>query len=74
VPYLNNIVEQDNRAIKWRVRASQGFRCFASAVWAIEGIEMIHMIRKGQVRWLPKKNFVGKVRLVTQLFGLSSAA
>ena len=51
VPYLNNIVEQDHRAIKRRVRASQGFRCFASAARTIEGIETMHMIRKGQVRW-----------------------
>jgi len=27
-PYLNNIVEQDHRAIKRRVNASQGFRSF----------------------------------------------
>ena len=31
VPYLNNIVEQDHRSIKRRVRASQGFRSFAAA-------------------------------------------
>jgi transposase-like protein len=74
VPYLNNIVEQDHRAIKRRVRASQGFRCFASAARTIEGIEMMHMIRKGQVRWLPKKDVVGQARFVAQLFGISFAA
>jgi transposase-like protein len=31
IRYLNNIVEQDHRAIKCRVRASQGFRSFESA-------------------------------------------
>ena len=30
VRYLNNVVEQDHRAIKRRVRASQGFRSFHS--------------------------------------------
>ena len=31
VPYLNNIVEQDHRSIKRRVRASQGFRSLDGA-------------------------------------------
>ncbi len=50
VQYLNNIVEQDHRTIKRRVRASQGFRSFRSATRTIQGIEMVNMIRKGQVR------------------------
>src|SRR4051812_3791419 len=33
VRYLNNIVEQDHRALKRRVRASQGFRSFQLARW-----------------------------------------
>jgi len=47
VRYLNNIVEQDHRAIKRRVRASQGFRSLGSATRTIQGIEMMNMIRKG---------------------------
>ena len=53
-PYLDNIVEQDHRAIKRRVNASQGFRSFHGARRTIQGYEVVHMIRKGQVRWLPK--------------------
>ena len=49
VRYLNNIVEQDHRSIKRRVRACQGFRSFASAARTIQGIETVNMIRKGQV-------------------------
>ena len=49
VRYLNNIVEQDHRAIKRRVRASQGFRSFDSAWRTIQGIETVNMIRKGQI-------------------------
>jgi len=48
VPYLNNILEQDHRSIKRRVRASQGFRSFDGAWRTIQGIETVHMIRKGQ--------------------------
>jgi transposase, IS6 family len=46
--YLNNIVEQDHRAIKRRVKASQHFQSFWGAWRTLAGYEAIHMIRKGQ--------------------------
>ena len=48
VQYLNNVLEQDHRAIKRRIRASQHFRSFWGAWHTIAGYEAIHMIRKGQ--------------------------
>ena len=48
VQYLNNVLEQDHRPIKRRVRASQHFRSFWGAWSTIAGYEAIHMIRKGQ--------------------------
>lgn len=45
--YLNNIVEQDHRFVKKRVR--QGYRDFESARRSIAGIEVVHMIKKGQM-------------------------
>ena len=48
VQYLHNSLEQDHRAIKRRVRASQHFRSFWGAWRTIAGYEAIHMIRKGQ--------------------------
>jgi putative transposase len=50
VKYLNNIVEQDHRAIKRMTRPMLGFKSFWSAVITIAGIEIMHMIRKGQMR------------------------
>ena len=47
--YLNNIVEQDHRAIKRIVRPMLGFKAFQSAKSIIAGIELMHMIRKGQM-------------------------
>ncbi len=47
--YLNNIVEQDHRAIKRIVRPMLGFKSFACARILIAGIETMHMIRKGQL-------------------------
>ena len=48
VQYLNNVLEQDHRAIKRRIRASQHFRSFWGAWHTIAGYEAIHMMRKGQ--------------------------
>jgi transposase, IS6 family len=48
VPYLNNVLEQDHRAIKRRINASQHFRSFWGAWRTIAGYEAVHMIRKGQ--------------------------
>jgi transposase, IS6 family len=70
--YLNNIVEQDHRAIKRRVRESQGFRWFRAAAKTIQGFEMVNIIRKGQVRWLAKRDIVGQVALVAELLGLGA--
>ena len=72
VRYLNNVVEQDHRAIKRRVRASQGFRSFDSAARMIQGIETVNMIRKGQVRWLAKDDIAGQVAFVAGIFGLTN--
>jgi putative transposase len=47
--YLNNIVEQDHRAIKRMTRPMLGFKSFWSARILIAGIETMHMIRKGQL-------------------------
>src|SRR5262245_42813470 len=71
-PYLNHIVEQDHRAIKRRVNASQGFRSFHSARRTIQGYEVVHMIRKGQVTWLPKGDVLGLIRFLNEILGLSA--
>jgi putative transposase len=47
--YLNNIVEQDHRAVKRLTRPMLGFKSFWSARCTIAGIETMHAIRKGQL-------------------------
>ncbi len=47
--YLNNIVEQDHRNIKRRICISTGFKEFESAQRTLAGIEVINIIRKGQM-------------------------
>jgi transposase-like protein len=48
--YLNNRIEQDHRAIKRRVRPMMGFKSMSSARAILGGIEMVHMMRKGQAK------------------------
>ena len=50
VQYLDNILEQDHRAIKRRVKAKQGFREFQAARRTIQECEAMHMIGKGRAR------------------------
>jgi putative transposase len=49
VKYLNNIVEQDHRAVKRVTRPMLNFKSFRAARNVLAGIELMHMIRKGQL-------------------------
>ncbi len=71
-PYMNNVIEQDHRFLKKRIVASQWFRSVEGALNTIQGYEAMHMIRKGQIRWLQKGNVVGQVRFVNRVFGLAA--
>ncbi|PGP61625.1 IS6 family transposase, partial [Bacillus cereus] len=53
--YFNNIVEQDHRFIKKRVRSMLGFKSFKTATSILSGVEAIHMIKKGQIN-LPNQS------------------
>jgi transposase-like protein len=71
-PYLNNIVEQDHQAIKRRVKASQGVPILSRGPADDQGYEVVHMIRKGQVRWFPKGNVLGLILFLNEILGLSA--
>ena len=64
--YLNNIVEQDHRAIKRMTRPMLGFKSFWSAAITLAGIELMHMIRKGQLKGS------GKSRPAQQFYSLAT--
>jgi len=49
VKYLNNIVEQDHRAVKRVTKPMLNFKSFRAARNVLAGIELMHMIRKGQL-------------------------
>lgn len=46
--HLNNVIEQDHRNIKLRIRPKLGFKRFLCAATSIAGIELMHRIHKGQ--------------------------
>ena len=69
--YLNNVIEQDHRFIKKKVRASQCFKSFHTAERTLEGIEAMHMVRKGQVKRLAGSDARGQARFVESLFGIA---
>ena len=49
IKYLNNMVEQDHRAVKRITRPMLGFKSFAAAHATLVGIELMHMLKKGQM-------------------------
>ena len=70
VKYLNNVIEQDHRFIKKKVRASQCFKSFHTAERTLEGIESVNMMRKGQVKRLSGSDARGQAKFVASLFSL----
>jgi IS6 family transposase len=72
VQYLNNVIEQDHRAIRRRWRAMQCFRSYHTAERTLEGVEALHILRKGQVKRLDGRDAQGQARFVDGLFGVAA--
>ena len=72
VKYLNNVIEQDHRFVKKKVRASQCFKSFHTAERTLEGIEAMNMIRKGQIKRLARSDAQGQAKFVESLFGIAA--
>ena len=49
VKYLNNIVEQDYLPVKQITKPMLNFKSFRAAKNVFAGIELMHMIREGQL-------------------------
>ena len=69
--YMNNIVEQDHRFMKRRIRPGLGFGLYPTAWRTIQGYETIHMIRKGQIEGIEKGEIQGQNQFILGLFGLT---
>jgi len=72
VKYLNNLIEQDHRFIKRRVKPGLGFFSFETAWRTLQGYEVMHMVRKGQMRGVEKGDILGQVAFIASLFGVAA--
>ena len=68
VKYMNNIIEQDHRFIKRKIMPMLGFDSFETAEKNNLRIEIMHMIKKGQVEKvqsvLSEVGFINKVMVI----------
>ena len=67
----NNILESDHRFVKRRIKQSLWFQEFHSAQRTIAGYEPMHMIRKGQIRYVRKNDPISQKNFVENLFSVS---
>ncbi|MEM7175960.1 MAG: DDE-type integrase/transposase/recombinase [Chlamydiota bacterium] len=72
VKYLNNVIEQDHRFSKRRIRYSQWLQTFETAKATISGYESMHMIRKNQVKGIGGKGFLIQKKFIEELFGVAA--
>ena len=70
IKYLNNIVEQDHRFIKRKTNQMLGFKSYESTKRTISGIEIMHMIHKGQVEEI--QDVLSEVQFISSNFGSMS--
>jgi transposase-like protein len=68
--FLNNIIEQDHRAIKRLTNAGMGFKSFNTARRTLKGFEAINMMRKGQVNAIAQGDSVGQAKFIAEIFGV----
>jgi transposase-like protein len=54
------------------VNAKQGFREFQAAGRTIQGYEAIHMIRKGQIRWVRGEDVLRQIQFIKKLFDVAT--
>jgi transposase-like protein len=72
VKYLTRGIEQDHRFVKKKVRASQGCKRLHTAERTLEGMEAVHLMRKGQVNRLSGSDWQGQAKFVESLFGVAA--
>ena len=70
--HVNNLVEQDHRFIKRRVRPGLGFFSFKTARRTIRGYQVMHMMRKGRIVGIGDGDIQGQARFVASVFGIAA--
>jgi len=69
--YLNNSMENDHKSTKSKSRYRQWYQSFDTARNALDGMETMRMIQKGQVRFIGKE-IVKQHQFIKNLFGMAA--
>lgn len=67
---LKQHFEQDHRHIKRLVSPMMGFKSFETAEKTIAGLEIMHMLRKGQIQG--ERNALFELEFINQIMGLTA--
>ena len=65
---MGQALEQDHRRVKRITRLMLGFKSFHTAQSTLAGIELVAMLKKGQM----KNNLVGVISPVEQFYALAA--
>ena len=68
--YMNNMMEQDHRFMKRKIRPGLGFGSFPTAWRKGQGHETMHIIRKGQIEGIEIGDVRAQNQFIAGLFGL----
>ena len=68
--YMNNLIEQDHRRVKWQNRHAMGYWSYKTAYRTIRGIETMHMLFKKQLYHLFDQGARSIQRFIHLQFGL----
>ncbi len=72
IKYLNNAVENDHKSTKRKSRYRQWYRSFKTAKRALDGIEAMRMLQKGQLRYCVKGDVRAQNALIEKLFNIAA--
>jgi transposase-like protein len=69
--YLNNRIEQNHRFIKWLVKPGMGFKSFNTARRTTKGYEIMHILKKGQIKQVEGGAVKEQVKFIAEIFGVA---
>jgi transposase-like protein len=72
VKYLNNLIAQDHRFIKRRVKPGLGFGSYPTAWRTLQGYEAMNQLRKGQVRGTARGDMDSQNRFLAAALGVAA--
>jgi IS6 family transposase len=73
ITHIPNIpLEQDHRFVKRRVNPGLGCGAFSTAERTIQGYEAMHMLRKGQMEGIAKRDILAQNRVINHMFRLAA--